>query len=97
VKAHPLQAGEGMWFGWTEETSAAFWMQGVRVPLVLAWVDGDRRVLGLRRMEPCRKTEGDCPRYVAPEPFRWAIELRPGDLHRSGLRVGSHVTLRPLR
>jgi uncharacterized membrane protein (UPF0127 family) len=97
VTAHPLQPGEGMWFGWPEETTGAFWMKGVSYPLVLAWVAGDRRVIGLRRMRPCPGSAGSCPFYESPRPFRFAIELRPDDLRRSGLRVGSRVALGPLR
>ncbi len=85
-----------MWFAWPEETEAAFWMRGVSSPLVLVWVDRRRSVIGLGRMNPCPDSAADCPRYWAQAPFRYAIELRPADLGRSGLRVGSRVALRAL-
>jgi uncharacterized membrane protein (UPF0127 family) len=91
VRGRPLKRGEGMWFQWPSDTEGAFWMQGVPDPLVLAWVGADRKVIALRRMVPCAST---CRLYWPPGPFRSAIELRPDDLRRSGLRVGSEVALR---
>jgi uncharacterized membrane protein (UPF0127 family) len=92
VNGHPLRPGEAMWFGWTSDTTSAFWMQGVRAPLVLVWVGSDRRVIGLRRMAPCPTGPG-CPVYSPPRPYRFAIELRPADLARSKLRVGARVAI----
>jgi uncharacterized membrane protein (UPF0127 family) len=72
-------------------------MEGVSKPLVLAWIGVDHRVIALRRMAPCPKGGRSCPTYAPPDWFRWAVELLPGDLARSGLKPGALVALRPLR
>jgi uncharacterized membrane protein (UPF0127 family) len=97
VNGHPLSPGEGMWFGWPKETTSSFWMHGVRSPLILVWVGRDRRVIGLRRMAPCIDRSQPCPLYRPPSSYRFAIEVRPADLRRSALRVGSAVRYTPLR
>jgi len=97
VHRRPLRPGVGMWFAWPGPTSSGFWMRGVSYPLLIVWVGGDRRVIGLRRMAPCSRTAPDCPVYAPPRSFRFAIELLPADLKRSGLRVGARVRLGSVR
>jgi uncharacterized membrane protein (UPF0127 family) len=97
VKGQPIGPGEGLWFAYDRDSSAAFWMGGVKAPLLLAWVAGNNRVIAIRRMEPCPRNDSTCPIYRPPEYFRSAIELRPGDLRRSGLKAGAVVRLRALR
>jgi len=95
VNGHPLTPGEGMWFGWDELATSAFWMRGVAYPLLIAWVGPDQRVIRIDRMEPCAEPGAECPLYEPPSPFRWAIELLPEDRDASGLRPGARVGMRP--
>jgi uncharacterized membrane protein (UPF0127 family) len=55
--------------------SVAFVMDGVPIPLAIAWFAADGRLVGTDAMAPCAAEP--CPRYVSPGPFRWAIEARP--------------------
>jgi uncharacterized membrane protein (UPF0127 family) len=96
VKGQPIGPGQGLWFAYDSDSSAAFWMGGVTAPLLLAWVASNNRVIAIRRMEPCPRNDSTCPIYRPPEYFRAAIELRPADLRRSGLRAGAAVRLRAL-
>jgi uncharacterized membrane protein (UPF0127 family) len=95
VKGHPLSPGEGLWFAYPSDTATAFWMGGVHAPLVLAWIDRNHRVIGIRRMKPCPREDNSCELYYPPERFRWAVEVLPRDLGPSRLKVGSLVRLRP--
>jgi uncharacterized membrane protein (UPF0127 family) len=97
VKGQALSTGQGLWFAWGRKTAAQFWMEGVEKPLILVWIGADHRVIALRRMAPCPHGGNSCPTYAPPEWFRWAVELLPGDLARSGLKAGAVVALRPLR
>jgi uncharacterized membrane protein (UPF0127 family) len=97
VKGQPIGPGEGLWFAYDRDSSAAFWMGGVKSPLLLAWVASNHRVIAIRRMEPCPRNDSTCPIYRPPEYFRSAIELRPSDLRRSGLKPGAVARLRALK
>jgi uncharacterized membrane protein (UPF0127 family) len=69
---------QGMLFDMGAEVppgAVAFVMDGVAVPLDIAWFAADGRLVGTARMTPCAAEP--CPRYVAPGPFRWAIEAPP--------------------
>jgi uncharacterized membrane protein (UPF0127 family) len=96
VKGRPIGPGQGLWFAYDRDSAAAFWMGGVKAPLLLAWVSSKNRVIAIRRMEPCPRNDSSCPTYQPPEYFRAAIELRPSDLRLSGLKAGAVVRLRAL-
>ena len=59
-----------------EPTSVFFVMDGVAMPLDIAWFDGAGRLVGTSTMQVCPAQP--CPRYAAPAPFRWAIEAPVG-------------------
>jgi uncharacterized membrane protein (UPF0127 family) len=77
--AEDFGEADGMLFdrgGEVDPQSVFFVMDGVAMPLDIAWFDGQGRFVGMASMPTC----GDplCPRFAAPAPFRWAIEAPPG-------------------
>lgn len=72
-----------------DPTAVVFVMDGVSIPLDIAWFSTAGGLVGLTSMEPCPAEP--CPRYEAPAPFRWAIEAPSGAF--DGLTPGSRLTL----
>jgi uncharacterized membrane protein (UPF0127 family) len=77
--ATSFDGADGMLFDRGDEVdpdSVFFVMDGVAMPLDIAWFDANGRFVGMAAMPTC----GDpvCPRFAAPGPFRWAIEAPPG-------------------
>ena len=70
---------DGMLFdmgGVTDPDAVVFVMDGVAIPLDIAWFAEDGRMLGVASMPPCAAPV--CPRFRAPGAFRWAVEAPPG-------------------
>ena len=87
-----LPADEGMAFVFDEPTRSTFWMKDTLIPLSIAFVDGNGRVIDVRDMQPC---EADpCPTYGIDEPYVLAIEANLGWFDEAGVEVGDHVELR---
>jgi uncharacterized membrane protein (UPF0127 family) len=87
-----LPADEGMAFVFDGLTDSTFWMKDTPVPLSIAFVDGNGRVIGMRDMQPC---EADpCPTYGIDEPYAVAIEANLGWFDQAGVEVGDHAELR---
>ncbi len=87
-------AADGMLFDMqreTEPSAVAFVMDGVRLPLAIAWFGADGRLVGTAEMVPCPAEP--CPRYLAPAPFRWAIEAPAGAFDR--LPAGAELVVMP--
>ena len=84
-----LSAGTGMAFLFPGDTRIPFWMKDTLVPLQIAFVGGDGRVVGLFEMPPCRADP--CPTYAPTRPYRYAVELRSGAFTAAGIREGDRV------
>lgn len=85
-----LPPGSGMAFLFPGDTSVAFWMKDTLVPLQIAFVGGDGRVVGLFEMPPCRSDP--CQTYAPAKPYRYAIELPSGAFTAAGITEGDRVT-----
>jgi uncharacterized membrane protein (UPF0127 family) len=87
-----LPADEGMAFVFDEPSDSTFWMKDTLIPLSIAFVDEDGRVVGVRDMQPCESDP--CPTYGIHEPYVLAIEANLGWFGEAGIEVGDHAELR---
>jgi uncharacterized membrane protein (UPF0127 family) len=85
-----LAARRGMVFLFPGDVDSAFWMKDTRVPLSIAFVAADGRVVSLREMTPC--TADPCPTYAPEGPYRYAVELPAGAFAAAGVDKGDRVT-----
>ena len=75
---------DGMLFDYSAEalpSRSTFWMQGVRIPLDVAFFGEDRRLIAQLSMPLCpeaAQASRACPTYASPAPFRWALETNTG-------------------
>ncbi len=87
--------GTGMLFVFPRPGPEPFWMKGCLVPLDIAWLDGDGRVVHLEEnLPPCR--EDPCPTWTPGRPASFVIEVGAGEARRLGLVPGAVVLLAPL-
>jgi uncharacterized membrane protein (UPF0127 family) len=88
-----LAADEGMVFLWREPVQTAFWMKDTLIPLSIAFVDEDGRIVTIREMQPC--DADPCPTYGADAPFVMAVEANIGYFADVGIAPGDRATLEP--
>lgn len=87
-----LPPNQGMAFVWDAPTEGTFWMKDTLIPLSIAFVGQDGRVVTIRDMSPC---EADpCTTYAATAPYTWAVEANAGWFERHGVEVGDEASLR---
>lgn len=84
-----LSAGEGMLFALPDAGPHPFFMRGVRIPLDIAWLDAEGRVLHVERGEP--GSEAALPADFRLAVGRWVLELAGGEAARHGMVVGARV------
>jgi uncharacterized membrane protein (UPF0127 family) len=68
-----LAEDAGMLFVYTEDSTVSFTMRETLVPLSIAFVAADGRIVDIQDMEPLSQVS-----YASPEPFRYAIEANQG-------------------
>ena len=81
--------GSGMVFLYPADTTASFWMKNTLVPLSIAFVAADGRVVSTAEMTPCRADP--CPTYEPAGAYRYAVELPAGAFRAAGVGTGDRV------
>jgi uncharacterized membrane protein (UPF0127 family) len=84
-----VPSGTGMVFLFPYETTASFWMKDTLVPLQIAFVATDGRVVSMFEMTPCRADP--CAVYSPTRAYRYAVELPTGAFTAAGVREGDQV------
>ena len=84
-----LPEGTGMVFLYPADVAEAYWMKNTLVPLSIAFVAADGRVVSVAEMTPCRADP--CPSYPPAGPYRYAVELAAGAFGDAGVGPGSRV------
>jgi hypothetical protein len=85
----PEQAG--MLFVYSDDRRGGFWMKNTLIPLSIAFLDGEGRVLALLDMEPCQADP--CPVYDPGVAYRLALEVNQGAFAEWGVELGDLVTV----
>ena len=89
-----LKGYAGMVFRFSVDTSEDFWMKDTPMPLSIAFFAADGRFVSSADMDPCiNKPDVQCPKTVAPSPYRYAIEVPKGQLGTYGIGPGSVLVL----
>jgi uncharacterized membrane protein (UPF0127 family) len=84
-----VPSGTGMVFLFPQDTNASFWMKDTLVPLQIAFVAGDGRVVSMFEMTPCRADP--CTIYTPTSAYRYAVELPSGAFTAAGVEQGDRV------
>lgn len=83
-----MPEGHGMLFLFREDGRVGFWMHNTRIPLTIAYLDQDGRVMELRDGTPLDE------RPITPKkPYRYVLEMNQGWFARHGLGVGAIVSI----
>ena len=89
-----LPADAGMLFVYPEarDSTAGFWMYRTLIPLDIAFLDDDGRILDIQSMKPCESPNPRVCRLYGPGvPFSAALEMNEGWFAAHGVEPGDRV------
>lgn len=89
MEREQVPQGTGMVFLYPADVAEAFWMKNTLVPLSIAFVAADGRVVSVAEMTPCKADP--CPSYAPAGPYRYAVELAAGSFPAAGVGPGARV------
>lgn len=69
-----------------------FWMYRTLIPLDIAFIDADGRIVDIRQMQPCMSDASHCPVTQSAQAYQAALEVNAGTLAALGVRVGDCVS-----
>lgn len=91
-----LPDGVGMLFLMDGPVDHGFWMRDTLVPLDIAYVGADGRIVSIVQMEPCLEYDvaiEDCPSYPPGAVYERTVEVRQGWFAEVGVAVGDEVVV----
>lgn len=83
-KAMPMQ--RGMLFVFDESAQHCMWMRNTYLPLAVAFLDEQARIINIAEMQP--QTENN---HCATRPARFALEMNTGWFRQRGLAAGTPI------
>lgn len=100
MERRSLAEEAGMVFLFDEPQGAeeGFWMFRTRIPLDIAYLDAEGRIVAIRQMEPCQSSyaqacQAEARAYAPGAPYSAALEVNRGWLEERGIGVGDRVVL----
>ena len=85
-----LPENAGMLFVFEGEQTLSFWMRDTLIPLSIAYIDAEGRIVDIQGMQPLDDVP---PHYVSAEPAQYALEVNQGFFEEWGVDVGDTVEL----
>ena len=85
-----LAEDRGMLFVYDEEQERSFYMKYTLIPLSIAFMDSEGRIVDIQDMKPL---DDDPPHYVSAEPARYALEVNKGFFEDRNIEVGDRAKL----
>jgi uncharacterized membrane protein (UPF0127 family) len=87
-----LADNAGMLFVFDREKPLSFWMRNTLIPLSVAYIDSDGRIVDIQDMQPLDETP-----HPSAGPARYALEVNQGFFAARGIGVGDEVEIPDLR
>ena len=81
-----LGKDEGMLFIFEKEDYHGFWMKDTLIPLSIAFIDKDGRIVWITDMKPLTLNS-----HVPPKPILYALEMNKGWFSSCGIKSGDFV------
>ncbi|MDP8215426.1 MAG: DUF192 domain-containing protein [Candidatus Euphemobacter frigidus] len=85
-----LPENRGMIFMYSSPVRSPFWMKDTHIPLSIAFINGEGRIISIQKMEP----DNDQRLYHPPKPFKYALEMNQGWFEKNNVGVGERVILK---
>nr|WP_246480448.1 DUF192 domain-containing protein [Inhella gelatinilytica] len=83
---------EGMLFVFEGRDIQCFWMRNTLLPLSIAFLADDGRIVSLAEMKPLDETS-----HCSKEPVRYALEMNQGWFAKRGLKAGARIEGKPFQ
>ncbi|MCA1687836.1 MAG: DUF192 domain-containing protein [Actinobacteria bacterium] len=83
-----LPENRGMLFVYTDEVQRSFTMEDTVIPLSIAFMDSERRIVDIQDMKPL-----EAGPYDSAKPARYALEVNQGFFEERGVEVGDRAEL----
>lgn len=86
-----LKENEGMFFIFQREGKYNFWMNGMKFPIDILWLDTAGKVVHIEsNLQPC-VSEKDCPDFTPTKDALYVLETVAGFTERHNVKIGTDI------
>ena len=88
-----LAKDSGMLFVYNKEMVLRFWMKNTLIPLSIAYINKDKKIVDIQKMYPEKKAKSEISykRYVSKQPSQFALEMNLGWFSRNKIKIGDKI------
>lgn len=83
-----LPENEGMLFCYPKEKLLSFWMKKTPLPLSIAFIDADKRIIQIEKLQPHNEAG-----VKTTKPAKWALEVNQDWFNNNNIKVGDLVDI----
>ncbi|MES2964622.1 MAG: DUF192 domain-containing protein [Bdellovibrionota bacterium] len=87
-----LDEKSGMLFVFDGEQPLAFWMKNTLIPLSIAYIDKDRKIVDIQEMVPAVMGEMHPKSYPSKRPAMYALEMPKDWFSRNRVKIGQRFS-----
>lgn len=94
-----IPENHGMLFFYQEERSLdnGFWMYQTKIPLDIAFLDKEGKILSIKQMQPCLSKRIElCPTTYPNHTYQHALEMNINFFENNDISIGDYIDLKPL-
>ena len=92
-----LNENEGMLFIFQKDDRYNFWMNGMKFPIDILWLDAAGKVVHIEpNLRPC-VSENDCMDYASTQDARYVLETTAGFAERHNVEIGTDIDFQLIR
>jgi uncharacterized membrane protein (UPF0127 family) len=86
-----MTEAEAMLFPFESEAAHGFWMNGMKFPIDIIWLDAGKKVVHVEpSLQPCQ-TSLNCPTYAPEKSAQYVLETVAGFSQRHNVTVGTQA------
>ena len=82
-----IPCNHGMLFEYPSEKILNFWMKNTTIPLSIAFIDKEHKIIEIQDMEPMSEKS-----ISSSAPAKWALEMNKGWFSRNNIKIGDKVS-----
>jgi uncharacterized protein len=86
-----LKENEGMLFIFEQPARYGFWMNGMKFPIDIIWLDGNGTIVHIEHnLQPC-VSSFNCPTYIPDKDSLYVLETIAGFSQKHSLKIGTVI------
>lgn len=84
-----LEEDSGMFFMFDEPKYLSFWMENTYIPLSIAYLDENYKIIDIFDMKPLSKAS-----TTSTKPAKFALEVNKGWFKKNNISTGTHIAIK---